>query len=120
VPTLAPAIGTAHGIYKGEPNIDFGRIQRIAAKVSVPLVLHGGSGIPEDKVKRCVALGMAKMNIATEIRIVFSDAIKTIFAQNPEENDPRKYMIPAKKAVKEAAIIKMIMLGSVGKAKDAR
>jgi tagatose 1,6-diphosphate aldolase GatY/KbaY len=120
VPTLAPAIGTAHGIYKGEPNIDFNRIQRIAEKVSVPLVLHGGSGIPEDKVKRCVSLGMAKMNIATEIRIVFSDAIKAIFAQNPDENDPRKYMIPAKKAVKEAAIIKMIMLGSVGKANDAR
>jgi tagatose 1,6-diphosphate aldolase GatY/KbaY len=46
--------------------------------------------------------------------------IKAIFAQNPDENDPRKYMIPAKKAVKEAAIIKMIMLGSVGKANDAR
>jgi tagatose 1,6-diphosphate aldolase GatY/KbaY len=119
VPTLAPAIGTAHGIYKDEPNIDFNRIQRIAEKVSIPLVLHGGSGIPEDKVKRCVALGMAKMNIATEIRIVFSNAIKAVFTQNPDENDPRKYMIPAKKAVKEAAIQKMIMLGCIGKANDA-
>lgn len=120
VQTLAPAIGTAHGIYKGEPNIDFGRIQRIAQKVPVPLVLHGGSGIPEEQVKRCVALGMAKMNIATEIRIVFSDAIKSVFAQHPEENDPRKYMIPAKKAVKEAAIEKMRMVGCIGKARDWR
>ncbi|WP_248927639.1 class II fructose-bisphosphate aldolase [Paenibacillus hamazuiensis] len=117
VPTLAPAIGTAHGMYKGEPNIDFDRIGTIASKVAVPLVLHGGSGIPEEQVKRCVSLGMAKMNIATEIRIVFSDAIKAVFAANPEENDPRKYMVPAKKAVKEAAMAKMAMLGSCGKAK---
>lgn len=116
VPTLAPAIGTAHGIYKGEPKIDFDRIGRIASKVALPLVLHGGSGIPEEQVKRCVALGMAKMNIATEIRIIFSNAIKEVFRENPEENDPRKYMIPAKAAVKAAAMEKMRMLGCVGKA----
>ncbi|MCS7458998.1 class II fructose-1,6-bisphosphate aldolase [Paenibacillus doosanensis] len=120
VPTLAPAIGTAHGIYKGEPKIDFDRIGRIAQKVAEPLVLHGGSGIPEEQVKRCVALGMAKMNIATEIRIVFSDAIKRVFAENPDENDPRKYMIPAKQAVKAAAIEKMRMVGCIGKASDWR
>lgn len=116
VDTLAPAIGTAHGIYKGEPNIDFDRIGRIAAKVAVPLVLHGGSGIPEAQVKRAVALGMSKMNVATELRIVFSDAIKAVFAANPEENDPRKYMIPAKLALKAAAIEKMRLCGSIGKA----
>ncbi|RKN85097.1 class II fructose-1,6-bisphosphate aldolase [Paenibacillus ginsengarvi] len=120
VPTLAPAIGTAHGIYKGEPKIDFDRIKRIASLVDVPLVLHGGSGIPEEQVRRAVSLGMAKMNVATELRIVFSDAIKAIFAQNPEENDPRKYMVPAKKALKEAAIEKMRLCGSFGKAKDFR
>ncbi|OXS55648.1 fructose-1,6-bisphosphate aldolase, class II [Cohnella sp. CIP 111063] len=116
VHTLAPAIGTAHGIYKGDPNIDFDRIGRIAAKVSVPLVLHGGSGIPEDQVKRAVSLGMSKMNVATELRIVFSDAIKEVFARNPEENDPRKYMVPAKQALKAAAIEKMRLCGSIGKA----
>ncbi|MCD9022802.1 class II fructose-1,6-bisphosphate aldolase [Cohnella silvisoli] len=116
VHTLAPAIGTAHGIYKGDPNIDFDRIGRIASKVSVPLVLHGGSGIPEDQVKRAVSLGMSKMNVATELRIVFSDAIKKVFAGNPEENDPRKYMVPAKQALKAAAIEKMRLCGSIGKA----
>jgi tagatose 1,6-diphosphate aldolase GatY/KbaY len=120
VPTLAPAIGTAHGIYKGEPKIDFDRIGRIASVVDVPLVLHGGSGIPEEQVRRCVSLGMAKMNVATELRIVFSDAIKEVFAQSPEENDPRKYMVPAKKALKAAAIEKMRVCGSFGKAKDFR
>jgi tagatose 1,6-diphosphate aldolase GatY/KbaY len=120
VPTLAPAVGTAHGIYKGDPNIDFERIRSVADMVSVPLVLHGGSGIPEEQVKRCVLLGMSKMNIATEIRIVFSHAIKEVFTNNPDENDPRKYMIPAKKAVKAAAIDKMRMLGCIGKAADSR
>lgn len=118
VHTLAPAIGTAHGIYKGEPNIDFDRIGKIASKVSVPLVLHGGSGIPEEQVRRCVSLGMSKMNVATELRIVFSNAIKEVFNQNPEENDPRKYMVPAKEALKQAAIEKMRLCGSFGKARD--
>lgn len=120
VSTLAPAIGTAHGIYKGEPKIDFDRIRAIAAKVAVPLVLHGGSGIPEEQVKRCVSLGMAKMNVATELRIVFSDAIKEVFAANPDENDPRKYMVPAKQKLKLAAMEKMRMCGSPGRADDYR
>ncbi|MFS0837650.1 class II fructose-1,6-bisphosphate aldolase [Paenibacillus sp. 1P03SA] len=118
VPTLAPAIGTAHGIYKGEPNIAFGKLEEIYRKVSLPLVLHGGSGIPEEQVKRCVSLGMAKMNVATELRIAFSDAIKKVFQANPDENDPRKYMVPAKAAVKELAQTKMRLTGCVGRAKD--
>ncbi|MEK8129346.1 class II fructose-bisphosphate aldolase [Paenibacillus filicis] len=120
VHTLAPAIGTAHGIYKGEPRIDFDRIRRIAGTVSVPLVLHGGSGIPEEQVKQCIGLGMSKMNVATEIRIVFSDAIKAVFAANPGENDPRAYMVPAKQAVKAAAAEKMRMLGAIGRAAEHR
>ncbi|MHA6484681.1 class II fructose-bisphosphate aldolase [Paenibacillus sp. strain BS8-2] len=120
VDTLAPAIGTAHGIYKGTPNIDFARIARIAERVEVPLVLHGGSGIPSEQVKQAVSLGMAKMNIATELRIAFSDAIKQVFSENPEENDPRKYMVPAKEAVKRLAMEKMMLCGCVGRAGEAR
>lgn len=120
VPTLAPAIGTAHGIYKGEPNIHFDRISEIACRVSIPLVLHGGSGIPEEQVRRCISLGMAKMNVATELRIVFSSAIKDVFLREPNENDPRNYMKPAKKNLKEAAIEKMRICGSIGKANDLR
>ncbi|REE87373.1 tagatose 1,6-diphosphate aldolase GatY/KbaY [Paenibacillus taihuensis] len=116
VHTLAPAIGTAHGIYKGTPNIDFKRIAAIAELVAVPLVLHGGSGIPAEQVKLAVSLGMAKMNIATELRIAFSDAIKQVFAEQPSENDPRTYMVPAKKAVKQLAIEKMQLCGCIGKA----
>ncbi|MGG4441707.1 class II fructose-1,6-bisphosphate aldolase [Brevibacillus fortis] len=116
VDTLAPAIGTAHGIYKGEPRIDFARIEEIARRVSVPLVLHGGSGIPEEQVKRAVKLGMAKMNVATELRIAFSQAIKGVFDHNPQENDPRTYMKRAKQAVKEVALAKMEMCGCMDKA----
>lgn len=120
VTTLAPAIGTAHGIYKGEPKIDFTRIAQIADLVDVPLVLHGGSGIPAELVMRAVSLGMAKMNIATELRIAFSDAIKDVFTTNPGENDPRKYMIPAKEAVKRLAIEKMQLCGCIGRANEMR
>ncbi|WP_284638545.1 class II fructose-1,6-bisphosphate aldolase [Paenibacillus silviterrae] len=120
VPTLAPAIGTAHGIYVGEPNIDFARIAQIAERIEVPLVLHGGSGIPAEQVKKAVSLGMAKMNIATELRIAFSDAIKLVFAEHPKENDPRKYMVPAKEAVKQLAIEKMQLCGCIGKAGEIR
>ncbi|MFJ9500849.1 class II fructose-1,6-bisphosphate aldolase [Brevibacillus centrosporus] len=116
VDTLAPAIGTAHGMYKGEPKIAFSRLEQIAERVGVPLVLHGGSGIPEEQVKRAVALGMAKMNVATELRIAFSDAIKQVFGENPQENDPRTYMKRAKQAVKAIAQAKMAMCGCVGKA----
>jgi tagatose 1,6-diphosphate aldolase GatY/KbaY len=116
VPTLAPAIGTAHGIYKGEPNIDFPRIAEIANRVQVPLVLHGGSGIPDDQVKKCVALGMAKMNVATEIKNAYSQTMKDFFIANPTELDPRKYMVPAKDTVKKMAIEKMKIAGCVGQA----
>ncbi|MBP3963969.1 class II fructose-bisphosphate aldolase [Paenibacillus lignilyticus] len=120
VHTLAPAIGTAHGIYKGTPNIDFARIASIAERVAAPLVLHGGSGIPAEQVKLAVSLGMAKMNIATELRIAFSDEIKAVFANKPSENDPRTYMVPAKQAVKQLAMDKMQLCGCVGKAIDMR
>ncbi|MGZ9586833.1 class II fructose-bisphosphate aldolase [Paenibacillus marinisediminis] len=120
VPTLAPAIGTAHGIYKGEPRIAFDRLEEIAKLVKAPLVLHGGSGIPEEQVKRCVQNGMAKFNVATELRIAFSDAIKQVFQLNPDENDPRKYMVPAKQAVKDLAMTKIYMAGCDGKADVVR
>lgn len=115
VPTLAPAIGTAHGIYKGEPNIDFARIEEIAGKVDVPLVLHGGSGIPEAQVKRCVSLGMAKMNVATELKNAFSLSLQDSFSANPDDLDPRSYMTAAKKVVKRMALEKMRLCGCAGK-----
>ncbi len=117
VTTLAPAIGTAHGIYKGEPNIDFKRIGEIAERVSVPLVLHGGSGIPEAQVKRCVSLGMAKMNVATELKKrVYAVLTKKFFSEHPDDLDPRSYMSVAKKTVKQMALEKMKLCGCTNRA----
>ncbi|MFC0331829.1 ketose-bisphosphate aldolase [Paenibacillus sepulcri] len=116
VHTIAPAIGTAHGLYKGTPNIDFNRISAIAESIEAPLVLHGGSGIPDDQVRRCIQLGMAKMNIATELRIVFTKAIKAVLDRDPGENDPRQYMKPAKEATKLFVKEKIRLCGSDGRA----
>lgn len=115
VPTLAPAIGTAHGIYKGRPEIDFERIAEIAQLVDVPLVLHGGSAIPDEDVRRCVSLGMSKVNVSTELKNAYSEAIRKHFEEEPESLDPRAYLQKAKDAAKEMAKSKIRMVGSEGK-----
>lgn len=115
VATLAPAIGTAHGIYKGDPDIDFDRIEEIAKLVDVPLVLHGGSAVPDEDVRRCVSLGMAKVNVSTELKNAYSEAIRNHFEVDPESLDPRAYLQKAKDAAKDMAKSKIRIVGSEGK-----
>lgn len=107
IDTLAVAIGTAHGVYHGTPDLDFERLAEIKKLVSIPLVLHGASGVPDWQIKKALSLGVAKINIATELKIPMANAIKRVFAEKPEENDPRVYMGEAIKAVKAAAIEKI-------------
>ncbi|WP_339060425.1 tagatose bisphosphate family class II aldolase [Tepidibacillus marianensis] len=116
IDSLAVAIGTAHGLYKSEPKLDFDRLEQIYQLVDVPLVLHGASGIPDKDVKRSIELGITKVNIATELKIPFSNAVKQFFNENPEESDPRKYLTPAKEAMRKVVIEKIKMCGSDGKA----
>ncbi|WP_043930993.1 tagatose bisphosphate family class II aldolase [Bacillus sp. EB01] len=116
IDSLAVAIGTAHGLYKGEPKIDFERLEEIRSVVEIPLVLHGASDIPEEMVKRTIGLGVCKVNIATDLKIPFSNAVKKYFIENPDANDPRKYMTPGKEAMKKVVIDKILMCGSNGKA----
>lgn len=101
IDSLAVAIGTAHGLYKSEPKLDFERLEEIRNIVSIPLVLHGASGLPDEDIKRAISLGICKVNVATELKIAFSGALKEYFNENPEAEDPRKYMKPAKAAMKE-------------------
>ncbi|MCX9065274.1 tagatose bisphosphate family class II aldolase [Citrobacter portucalensis] len=101
IDSLAVAIGTAHGLYAAEPKLDFDRLAEIRAQVDIPLVLHGASGLPESDIRKAISLGVCKVNVATELKIAFSDALKQYFAQNPNVNDPRHYMQPAKQAMKE-------------------
>lgn len=116
VDALAIAIGTAHGVYKGEPKLDFVRLEQIAAATDVPLVLHGASGVGDDAIRRAVPHGITKINIDTDLRIAFSQAIKDFLAKHPNEIDPRKILGPAREAMKEVARVKMRLFGSAGKA----
>lgn len=112
VDSLAVAIGTAHGLYKGEPKLDFDRLKEIREKVAIPLVLHGASDVPEAMVQKTIALGICKVNIATDLKIPFANAVKTYFKEHEDANDPRKYMTPGKTAMKEIVIAKIKMCGS--------
>ncbi len=116
VDSLAIAIGTAHGKYKGEPKLDFDRITRIKELISIPIVLHGASGVPEESIKRAISLGINKINIDTDVRQAFTDGIKGVFESKPEEFDPRKICGPARDAMKKVVMDKMTMFGSVGRA----
>jgi tagatose 1,6-diphosphate aldolase GatY/KbaY len=115
VDSLAVAIGTAHGLYKGEAKLDFDRLKDIREKVSVPLVLHGASDVPDELVKKAISIGICKVNVATDLKIPFSDAVKKYFIENPNANDPRKYMTPGKRAMKEIVKHKIEVCGSANK-----
>ena len=112
VDSLAVAIGTAHGLYTKKPKIDFERLGEIREVVSVPLVLHGASDVPDEYVRRTIELGVCKVNVATELKIAFSNAVKAWFAENPDGNDPRFYMRVGMDAMKEVVRSKIRVCGS--------
>lgn len=116
VNSLAVAIGTAHGIYKGEPKLDVERLTEIRKRVAVPLVLHGASGVPEETVKDCIRRGISKVNFATELRIAYSDGVKKFLKDNPEAFDPKKYGVVGMDRVVQVVKDKITMCGSAGKA----
>lgn len=116
IDSLAVAIGTAHGLYHGEAKLDFDRLKEIRDVVDVPLVLHGASNIPDELVKKAISLGICKVNVATDLKIPFSDAVKKYFIENPEANDPRKYMEPGKEAMRRVVAEKIMVCGSNGRA----
>ncbi|HEX3045767.1 MAG TPA: tagatose-bisphosphate aldolase subunit GatY [Bacillota bacterium] len=118
--TLAIAIGTAHGEYKGEPKLDFERLTAIRKLVDIPLVLHGASGVPDESVREAIRRGICKVNIATELKIPMAKAIQDTFARNPKENDPRNYMGAAKEAVKKVVREKIRLCGTSGLADELR
>ena len=116
VDSLAIAIGTAHGMYKGEPKLDLDRLSEIREVVSVPLVLHGGSGIPDSKVQESIRRGICKVNYATELRIAYTDGIKKYLSENPNEIDPKKYNKAGFDEVKKFVKEKMRVCGCENKA----
>lgn len=117
VSSLAVAIGTAHGVYKGEPKLDLERLSEIRKVIEIPLVLHGTSGVPDETVTECVSRGICKVNYATDLRIAFTKGVEEVFQENPGVIDPKKYNAKGKEHVKEYVMSKMRVVKSVGKAK---
>lgn len=115
IDSLAIAIGTAHGMYKGEPKLDFDRLSQIREQVSVPLVLHGASGVPDEMIREAIRRGITKVNIATELKIPFANALRTFLRDNPKEADPRKYFKPARQAYAMVVTEKILLAGANGR-----
>ena len=138
VDALAVAVGTSHGAYKfkAEPRLDFERLRVISEKVDIPLVLHGASsvprwiiekavkygaqlegakGIPEEHIQKAISLGIAKINIDTDLRLAFTATVREVLTNSPKEFDPRKILGPAKDAMKEVVKGKMRLFRSSGK-----
>ncbi len=113
---LAPALGSVHGPYKGEPNLGFKEMEEISQLADLPLVLHGGTGIPTHDIQRAISLGTAKINVNTENQISATKVIREILNNDQKVYDPRKYLAPAREAIKTTVIGKMREFGSSQKA----
>jgi tagatose 1,6-diphosphate aldolase GatY/KbaY len=116
IDSLAVAIGTAHGVYKAEPRLDVERLSQIRQVVSLPLVLHGSSGLTDEAVRECVARGICKVNFATELRQAFSGKLREMFLARPADFDPKIFLKPAREAVSALVTERIRVCGSVGKA----
>ena len=112
VDALAIAIGTAHGQYKGEPQLDLDRLSEIVKLVDVPIVLHGSSGVPDEAIREAIARGVRKVNIDTNIREAFMAALSGALAAKPNELDPRKVLAPAREAATEIIREKIRLFGA--------
>lgn len=115
VDIFAVAIGTAHGFYKGEPKLNFELLAKLREIIAVPLVLHGGSGVPDEMIRRTIELGISKVNFATELRAAMTAAVREAL-KNESVIDPKKFMGPGRDAVKALCIHKIKLCGSDGKA----
>ncbi len=116
VDALAVAIGTAHGLYKFEPRLDFDRLAAIRKEVDIPLVLHGSSGTPEDQLAKAVKLGINKVNVYTDIRMAVLKQIQPLTAQAIEKYDIPHIDAATREATKKAVQEKNALFGAVNKA----
>lgn len=110
IDSFAPAFGTAHGNYKKEPKLQFDLLGKIREVTNIPLVMHGASGVPEESVRKSLDYGVAKVNFSTELKDLFAEEVRAFFNENPTENDPRKYFLPAREALIELVKRKIMML----------
>lgn len=116
VDSFAPAIGTAHGVYKGTPKINFQRVAEIIAAEPVPLVVHGGTGLSNETFRELIRLGAPKVNISTQLKITMADGFREYLAEKPTEYDPLKLLGAVKKKVVNQVSEFMRIFGSEGRA----
>lgn len=117
IDALAIAFGSVHGFYKSEPKLDFELLAQVLKVTDCPLVLHGGTGIPVEDFKKCVEMGMGKINVGTEFKATYTNTLRRMCAELPEtEFDPRKYMTPVKQACAQVVKGKIDIFGSANKA----
>ena len=115
VDCLAPALGSVHGPYKGEPVLGFVEMAEIKEATDKPLVLHGGTGIPDEKIQKAISCGTCKINVNTECQLAFNKIIREVIANDAEVYDPRKLIGPATKGIEAAVTEKMTVFGTLGK-----
>lgn len=101
IDALAAALGSVHGFYKKEANLDFETMELINKSLPVPLVLHGGTGISDDKIRMAISKGISKININTELQSVWSKAVRKYLLENEDVYDPRKIISSGEAAMKE-------------------
>ena len=113
---LAPALGSVHGPYKGEPVLGFKEMEEIKNATNIPLVLHGGTGIPDEKIKKAISCGTAKINVNTECQLAFARELRALLQKDDKVYDPRKIIGPAAKGIAAAVKEKINVFGSTDKA----
>jgi len=116
VDAMAIAVGSAHGMYKREPKIRTDLIEKVANAIDAPVVLHGGSGIPDEAIRNAIAAGVGKINVNTENLVAYTAAVREFIGSNATETDPRKYQGPAREAMKDVIRSKIRLFGSQNKA----
>lgn len=116
IDALAAALGSVHGNYDGEPKLGFEEMEIISNLTKAPLVLHGGSGIPDYQIKKAIELGHAKINVNTECQQAFTKKVRDVLANDEKVYDPRKYIGPGKEEIKNVVIEKIKEFGSDNKA----
>ena len=114
--SFAPAIGTAHGVYKGVPKIAYDRLEEVAAKTGIPIALHGGTGLADEVFKKCISLGCAKVNISTQLKYAFIDGFVNYHNANNTQYNPLKVIEAQFNQLTRGIVEKIKLFGSSGKA----
>jgi ketose-bisphosphate aldolase len=115
---FAAAIGTAHGYYKGEPKVEFGLIEEINKRTDVPMALHGGTGLSDEVIQRCIKLGCSKINISTNLKHVFIDSFADYHKENPNDYEPLRVLGAQFDALKALFMEKIAQFGGTNRAPE--